>query len=158
MNQIHAALEWITRIISKHNIPYQIAGGLAVRAYGSTRPLQDIDIDISEVDFEKILEDVSEYATFGPAWYKDEVWNIYLMTLNYHGQDIDICGAHQLKVYNKLNGKWERIHTNFSRVAYINIEGLSLPVIARDELIAYKRMLARPIDILDVNWLEKHTD
>jgi hypothetical protein len=157
MNSTIAALEWITKIITKHNIPYQIAGGLAVRAYGSTRPLHDIDIDIPEDDFSKILVDVSEYVKVSPMWYKDETWDIYLMSLSYNGQEIDICGAYQLKMRNKLNSKWESIHTDFEKVSYIDFEGLNLPVISRDELIAYKKLLGRPVDILDVDWLEKQS-
>jgi len=155
MNASKSALEWITGIIKKHNIPYQIAGGLAVRAYGSTRPLMDIDIDIPEDDFDKILEDVREFITFGPDRFNDEIWSLYLMTLNYHGQEIDICGAHRSKIYNRLCGSWDNIITDFSKVNYIEINGLQLPVIPREELIAYKKVLTRPVDWLDLAYLEQ---
>lgn len=155
MNASESALVWITDIIKKHHIPYQIAGGLAVRAYGSTRPLMDIDIDIPEDDFDKILEDVREHITFGPDWFKSDTWQLYLMTLNYQGQEIDICGAYRTKIYNKLCGTWDKIITDFSKVTYIEFEGLKLPVIPRDELIAYKKILARPVDWLDLAYLEQ---
>lgn len=157
MISVSTPLEWITKILTKHKIPYQIAGGLAVRAYGSTRPLQDIDIDIPEEDFDKIIEDVREYITFGPDRFNDETWSLYLMTLNYRGQDIDICGAYKTRIYNKLCGTWDKIITNLSRVTYLDIDGLTLPVIPRDELIAYKKVLARPVDWLDLVYLEKQS-
>lgn len=152
---IQSALEWITDIIKKHDIPYQIAGGLAVRAYGSTRPLQDIDIDIPESDFVKIIDDVRDHITFGPDRFKSDVWDLYLMTLEYNGQEIDISGAHQAKILDKARCIWETISTDFSKVTYLNIDGLMLPVISRDELIRYKKILARPVDLLDLAYLEK---
>jgi hypothetical protein len=154
-NTAHAALMWITNIISKHNISYQIAGGLAARAYGSTRPLIDIDIDIPKEGFNKIIDEVRAFITFGPTQYKDETWDIYLMTLNYNGQEIDISDANSFKIYNKLRGAWNEFHTDFSKVSYIDIYGSSQPVIPRDELITYKRILARLVDQLDLAFLEQ---
>jgi hypothetical protein len=78
LNDSHLALQWITNIIKKHNIPYQIAGGLAVRAYGSTRHLMDIDIDIPEQDFKNIIDDVRDFIAFGPDRFKSDTWDLYL--------------------------------------------------------------------------------
>lgn len=155
MNNVREALSWIIDIIQKHNIPFQIAGGLAAKAYGSTRKLWDIDIDISETDFCKIKNDVKPSITFGPSQFKNKSWDLFLMTLNYQGQEIDISGAYYTKIYNSKNNSWERIATDFSKVNNIEIYGLILPIIACEELIAYKKILSRPVDLLDVEYLER---
>lgn len=46
------ALKWIIKILNSKNIPYQISGGFAAKMYGSIRPLNDIDIDIPEDNFQ----------------------------------------------------------------------------------------------------------
>ena len=138
MNNTKEALIWITNILQRYSIPFQIAGGLAVRAYGSTRELMDIDIDISENDFEKIINEVKPFIIFGPAQFKDDKWDLFLLTLNYMGQEIDLSGAYTTKIYNNNTHVWEKITTNLAKVNYINIEGLILPVIPRAELILYK--------------------
>jgi hypothetical protein len=64
MNSLSLSLSWITALLNEKEVPFQIAGGLAVRAYGSARPL--MDIDISEIDFPKVHPTVAPYITFGP--------------------------------------------------------------------------------------------
>jgi hypothetical protein len=154
MNNTKEALTWIINLIKKYNIPFQIAGGLAVQAYGSTRKLMDIDIDIPEEDFKKIRKEIESFIIFGPEQFKDENWKIFLITLNYQGQEIDIGGAYKTKIYDKKTKCWKRIVTDYSKVEYKNIYGLILPVIGRKELIAYKKILARPVDLLDIEYLE----
>jgi len=154
MKDTQTALRWITDILKKHHVPFQIAGGLAAIAYGSTRELEDIDIDIPEEKFSIIKDEVESFITFGPAQFKSDSWDLLLMTLNYHGQDIDLSGAHTTKIYDKQNRKWKKLITDFSKVNFINLYGVDLPVIPREELIAYKTALARPVDLLDVKQLE----
>lgn len=148
------ALFWITNILQKHRIPFQIAGGLAARAYGSTRPLIDIDIDIPEADFKKIHQEVQPYITYGPSKFINENWDLMLMTLCYKGQDIDISGAHDAKLRDCVTSPWTKIDTDFSSVKSLIIEDMTLPVIDYQALIAYKRLCKRPVDLQDIHELE----
>lgn len=158
MNNVREALIWIMGTLNNHNISFQIAGGLAVNAYGSPRKLMDIDIDIPEDDFEKIKQDISPFIILGPEQYRDDEWDILLIRLNYHGQEIDISGAYNAKIYDKVEKSWKAIITDFSKVEYKMIYGLDLPVIGKAELIAYKRILARPVDLMDIEYLEGKYD
>ena len=156
MNNTKEALSWITNIIQQHNIPFQIAGGLAMQAYGSTRELHDIDIDIPEEDFKKIKDEISSFIVLGPDYFKDDSWDLFLMTLDYHGQEIDLSGSNGTKIHNKENNTWEHIITDFSKVNDIKVYGINLPIIGCKELMAYKKVLARPVDLLDVEYLENN--
>ena len=144
------ALSWITGILEKLSIHYQIAGGLAAKAYGSSRPLNDIDIDIPEEDFDKIHDQISSFITYGPARYKSDDWDLLLMILNYEGQIIDISGAYTTKIRDHKTNTWVKIPTDFSKVNKLDIFGLKLPVINYQELIAYKKILSRPVDLIDI--------
>ena len=95
------ALIWITGILEEKNIPFQISGGLAAKIYGSPRPLNDIDIDIPRDGFAKILSAVEAYIVFGPADYENGKWDLYLMTLDYHGQEIDIGCVDAISITNR---------------------------------------------------------
>jgi hypothetical protein len=76
------------------------------------------------------------------------------MTLRYQNQDIDLSGAYHAQIYNQQNKIWQKLTTDFSKAEYKNIMGLNLPVISKQELIAYKKILARPVDLVDIAQLE----
>lgn len=151
-----AALIWITDILVKLQIPFQIAGGLAANAYGSKRKLHDIDIDIPEEAFNALAKEVKEFIIYGPSHFKDEAWDLMLMTLNYQGQLIDLSGAHETKIFDKISGRWQHLDTDFSAVEIKDVFGLPLPIIAFDELLSYKKILARDVDLLDIAALSEN--
>ena len=135
------ALVWITEILNKHNVPFQISGGFSARIYGSPRPLNDIDIDVPEEDLEKIFNEVKDYVIYGPDHYIDKKWDLQLMTLNYFGQEIDIGGSENLKIFDSENNKWLPFPTDFSKVVWTSVSGIKIPVIPKEDLIEYKSYL-----------------
>lgn len=150
-----SAFKWIIEILQKHEIPFQIKGGFASRLYGVERELADIDISIPENRFDELIPEIKEFIVYGPEQYLDEEWDIKLITLTYKGQDIDIAGAYEKKNFDKINKKWVNLPTNFSTSVYMDVYGLKVPVIAKDELIAYKKLIRRDVDIFDVEALSK---
>ena len=154
MRDTKAALVWITGILQFSQVPFQISGGLAAKAYGATRELADIDIDIPDDKFDLVKDKVGEYIIFGPEHLKGEQWDLLLMTLSYKGQEIDVNGAYGTKILNKESGIWHPLTTDFSKVVIRDIMGLQVPVIPCDELLAYKKILARAVDIIDIKQIE----
>jgi len=155
MNNLKTALIWITDILKKHSVPFQITGGLAARAYGATRPIADIDIDIPEDKFDIIKNEVVSFITYGPDQFKSKTWDLLLMTLNYHGQVIDLSGAYRTKIFNGETGLWQLLAEDLSKAHPQNIFGLQLPVIPLDVLITYKKALSREVDIIDIQEIAK---
>lgn len=148
-----AAFNWIIDILERNEVSYKISGGLAARAYGANRELADIDIDIAKGGLPKIVDDVSPYSVFGPAQYKDDNWDLELMTLKYEGQEIDIAepGA---KIFNHETNEWELLPFDLECIEMKEVFGRRVPVQPKDSLIAYKAKLAREVDLEDVRQLE----
>lgn len=146
MNNIGEALGWISGLLQKHHIPFQITGGLAAHAYGATRPINDIDIDIPEEDFPKLLKDVQEFIVDKPDRYKNEVWDVWVMTLNYYGQEIDIGGAYTTKVKDTSTNIWHDVKADFNTSTYKNLFGIDVPVVNKRDFIRYKTYLASSAD------------
>ncbi len=142
---------WIITILQNKHIPFAISGGLAAKSYGSPRQLNDIDIDVHDVDLEKLVEEVKPYITFGPARYKNERWDLQLIKLCHEGQDIDIGGCDNLKICDARTGIWEPCPTDFTDVTYRDIFGIIVPVTPKAELIAYKSMLQGDHQKIDID-------
>jgi len=139
--KIVTALQWILAIFNKHNISYQIAGGFAAHLYGATRHVNDIDFDIPEEDFDEIYEDVKEFIIYGPERFKNKKWNLFLMTLEYHGQKIDIGGAESTKIFDDHTQKWVKSPTHFSNSRIIRFHDIPLLIIDPTDLKEYKKLL-----------------
>lgn len=143
-------LRWIVSILQRHHIPFQITGGLATRLYGGQREVFDIDLDIPEERFEEILQEVAPYITFGPSLHADESWRVYLLTLNYEGQAIDLGGAYQTQIFDPSTEQWVPSPANLENVRMVSLSGLSLPVVNAEDLLHYKEILSRPVDLQDI--------
>lgn len=150
MKNTEAALRWITDILYRHKIPFQVAGGFAAQQYGSTRELADIDIDIPENRFLEIVPEVEDYIISGPSQFKDKNWDLFLMTLRYEGQEIDLGGAYRVKIFNENEKKWQKLKANLSNVDIVKVFNIKIPVIKKDELIKYKKILGRDVDKVDI--------
>lgn len=155
MRDTKASLLWITELLKSLDIPFQIAGGLAAHAYGATRELQDIDIDIPEDKFDVIKLHVNNFIIYGPAEYTSKNWRLLLMTLNHHNQEIDLGGAYNTQIFNPKTREWDKLTTDFSKANQLEILGLTLPVISREELLVYKKILSRPVDLEDIKQIER---
>ncbi len=152
MKNTGAAFHWIIDILERHRLTYRISGGLAARVYGATRALADIDIEIDDADIPKIVEDVKPFVIFGPARYKDENWELELMTLKYDEQEIDIAGANA-KIFNQQTQSWESCSSDLSTVEMKEVFGRIVPVELKDSLLAYKTKIGRAVDIEDIRQL-----
>ena len=141
MKNTEKAFLWIINILNNKKIPFQISGGFAAKIYGSPRELNDIDIDISKKDFDKILPEISTYIIYGPSHYIDAKWDLELITLNYHGQEIDIGDCDNILISNKERTKWISFATNFSKTLDINLNGIKIKVINPKDFIEYKKEL-----------------
>jgi len=155
VNNSKATFKWIVTILKKNKIPFQITGGLAARQYGSDRPLYDIDIDMPNEFFEKLLPFVSDFVTFGPGEHVNNHFNITMMTIKYNDCQIDISGTEDGKFYNECEDKWETYGKDFEYSKLLNIFGETVPVIEKQKLIEFKKKLGRPTDLEDVASLSK---
>lgn len=151
---MNTALIWISDILKKHQIPFQITGGLAAIAYGASRPLADIDIDIPDDQFDRIIVDVRSYIIFGPERFKNDKWDLMLMTLNYQGQEIDLSGADSVRIFNEKTDEWILLNENLLTAPRKSVFDLDLPIIPLKNLIYYKKILAREVDLIDIKQIE----
>jgi hypothetical protein len=149
------ALKWILWILEEPKVDFLISGGFAVRAYGSQRELADIDIEVPDKDIPAIAEKTKEYIIFGPQRYKDNFWILNLMTLKYSGQNIDIVGRDEAHIFNMHKGEWQVLNPKPKKKVIMEAYGMKLPIDTKEELIRYKSIIGRDVDMEDVKFLKQ---
>lgn len=147
------ALRWIVGLLRSHAVPFQVVGGLAARAYGSTRPLVDIDLYVPDDRLEEIALLTADYVVRRPAHHRDSHWNITFMALDFQGQRIELGGAGG-EYHDSESACWRSAEVDFEASEVRKLFGVSVPVMPRAQLVECKRRLGRPVDVEDVAELE----
>ena len=150
IQRLRRALRWITRELDALDVPFQVAGGLAARAHGASRPLHDIDLYVPEGALEPLRERLSEHVGREPSRHRGEHWDCYFMTVGYGGEQIELAEAPRTRYRRGGGDDWHEAAVDFERPAVREVFGVELPVMPRERLVAYKERIDRPVDRADV--------
>ncbi len=148
------ALKWIINFLETNDIPYLVCGGLAAIAYGSRRPLYDIDIYVSDSSYQTIIEFGTDYISYGPERYCDDRWKVDYVQFIYSGQKIEVGSSKDIQIFDVKNKIWHKESLDFSAYERIVISGQIIRVMDKQSLIAYKKKLNRDVDIIDIEQIE----
>lgn len=152
--KIGAALNWIVSLLNRHQIAYQIVGGLAAKAYGATRPLVDIDIYIAmdgTPEVQAALEEMKPYIKREPLPHKSASWDLIYMALEYDDIWIEIGDIlTNPRFYNRRDQCWEAQGIDFASSNVVQLYGVEACIMPKEELIRYKLMLEREVDEQDL--------
>ncbi len=155
MKEAKKALQWIVKILRTQRISFRITGGVAANSYGSKRKLFDIDIDIPNKALISLVPTFKNYKIIGPKHYRDREWDVNYLSVDYHGQAVDLIGSDSQKIFNKNTKQWEDFKINLSNVKRKKVLGLIIPIISKEDLINYKAKIKRKVDLADLTFLTK---
>ncbi|HEX2171837.1 MAG TPA: hypothetical protein VHL09_05280 [Dehalococcoidia bacterium] len=144
-----AVIDQLARLLVGHDIRFQVTGGLAAIAHGARRPLYDIDLDVGRRDLPAVRRLIEPYLVDDIYRLQDDNFDITLLTAVIDGVTVDVSQAEDA-YYLSPDGRRVRLDADLDRAVPRAIAGLTLPVIARDDLIAYKSIIARPTDLIDI--------
>lgn len=152
----------VIRALNKNKVKYAVAGGVAVVLYGYTRLTLDLDliVELSEKNLSKffdILYDLS-YRPKIPVtkeefiskqkrqeWMKKKGMVVFsFFHLKDHLKLIDIFVTELIK-FSEIKKK----------IAKIDLNRLTVPVVSIEHLIRLKRIAARSKDLMDIRNLEE---
>ncbi|KAB0317175.1 MazG-related protein [Vibrio diabolicus] len=155
-DRVKEALIWFKGILESERIDYQIVGGLAATIYGGSRVVADIDLYIHNGDAEKLLAKVGSYVSKPLTHYVEYGWDLEYFQLIYHSQKIEVGLSKGTRIQSALDGSWHRLEVNFSNSVSMCYQNVEVPVIPKDELIKYKRLLNREADLIDIQELTEN--
>ncbi len=148
------ALRWMVNILNRQQVSFQICGGLAARAYGASRELLDIDLYMPMQRFSNIQADIAPYIIWGPEHETGSHWDLVYLKIDYEGQRIEIGDSDNTHIYDEGAQTWVRQEIDFARSEMIEIYGVTVPVMPKAQLIAYKTMLSREVDEIDLKQIQ----
>jgi hypothetical protein len=138
------------KIMNQYNVQYIMVGGLATRFHGYNRNTDDLDIWIKDTianrqNFRKAFNELGygdypsiETMQFVPGW------------TSFYAAGIE------LDIMTSMKGlEDENFDTCYAMSNKATIEGIEIPFLHINHLIANKKAVNRPKDLLDVVYLEK---
>ena len=152
-------LRFLVQTLNEEDIVFQVSGGLAAIAHGGTRPLYDIDLEIHKKDVEKVRTLFREYIT--EDWNNDldgpdDQFDIWMMKLEIRGVPIDINQVEEVYLISRTGER--TLQPSGMDTEPKVLEGVTLPVLKKEALIAYKKILARDTDLIDVEQLSAESE
>lgn len=144
------ALRWIVRLLERLAVPFQAVGGLAARAYGAHRPLQDLDFYVPTNRLGDVAEAAAAHVMRRPAPYRDKDWDLVFMKLEYEGHEIELGGADGGQYFDTRARRWRPADIDFSSSVEMSILGIRVPTMPLEQLLRYKSALDRDVDRQDI--------
>lgn len=151
--RIARALRWIASVLDDLGVRWVVAGGLAARAHGATRPLHDIDLYVEEGALERILPRVRAHHAHGPRRHRDERWDCLFLEVRYAGEEIELAEDARCRHRSGADAPWHPAGVDFDAADRREVSGVEVPVMPLEALVAYKRRLGREVDRRDLEEL-----
>lgn len=138
-------------VLERHGVPYQVVGGLAARAYGATRPIVDVDLYVPFDRAEAALEEIRPHVVWGPKHHAGDEWDLTFLKADYGGQRVELGdSSSEPKFFDQHAGHWVPQCVDYEAGVRIELLGVRAWVMPEEELVRYKLVLGREVDLADV--------
>jgi len=142
-------LAFVVGKLQSNNIRYQLSGGIAGNIHGSSWPPHDIDLEVGVADFACVAELFADVLKVPPHHLVDDEFDLLLMTLTIDEIEVDINQVEDAFAITKA-GEHVPLSTDLRKAERHQFEGLDVMVQALEDLLAYKRLLGREADVVDL--------
>jgi hypothetical protein len=149
--KVGGALAWIVGVLERHSVPYQVVGGLAARAYGATRPIFDVDLYVPFDRAKGALEEIQPHVLWGPEHHAGEEWDLTFLKADFGGQRVELGdSSNDTKFFDRGRGRWVAQRVDYGAGVRVELFGVRAWVMPREDLVRYKLLLGRGVDLDDV--------
>ena len=140
-------LKEFVRLLDAHEVKYMVVGGAAVNVLGFVRMTEDLDfwLERSEENADRALAAIAEFGFEGEFGKDDLLDPKAVLMLGRPPNRIDLL--------TWISGR--EFADCYERRTYEDLDGLIVPMISLDDLIANKKASGRHKDLADVEEFEK---
>jgi len=154
-DKVSNALRWIKGVLESQGVDYQVVGGLAANMHGGTRPVADIDMYIARSGADKLMPSAQPFVSKPLVHCIEGAWNLEYCQLIYQEQKIEIGLSPGTTLFDKQRGEWVELVTDYAASVQRSYGGVEVPVIPVADLLAYKALLNREVDRIDIAELRR---
>lgn len=137
-------------LLERIGVPYALAGGLAMAAYGLPRATIDVDVlvGVAEDGLDRLRQAARKDGYIAGEADLLRMRNAVIQRLHRRGGEGTSLTALDLLLAGSLpfHGVLERCRT-------VRLEGRALPVVSPEDLVLMKISAGRPQDLADIEWL-----
>ena len=155
---IEEALSWILGILDEQRVAYQLVGGTAAHIYGGTRPIVDIDMYIPKDKAAALALRLKEFISKPLKRYVEDLWDIEYFQIKYKNQKIEFGLSPGAKIFDRKSKRWIEQTIHFEESVSKVYRGIHVQLMPIADLIAYKTILDRDVDRIDVSELSNRQD
>jgi hypothetical protein len=146
------AIRRLVAMLESAQACYQFTGGFAGNLHGSRWPLHDLDVDVAQADLPRLCPLFSAWTTRPLGRYEDDEFDLQLLCLELEGIRIDISQAED--AYARQDGLWVPLGTTLANRLRTPLFDFAVWVQPLNELIAYKTILGRSADLVELRALQ----
>jgi gamma-glutamylcyclotransferase (GGCT)/AIG2-like uncharacterized protein YtfP len=129
------------------------AGGLAVRAWGGSRTLVDLDFYVPDRCLPEAARHLGAWVVGAPERVRSRHWDVTVLSLDVGGQRVELGGADTGRYRHVAGGVWCPCRVDWGHGVRHTVLGVSVDVMSRASLITYKTALLREVDLVDLHEL-----
>ena len=128
-----------------------MVGGLAARAHGASRPIVDVDLYVPFDRAGAVLEEIRPNVVWGPEHHSGDEWDLTFLKADYGGQRVELGdSSSDPRFFDRGRGRWVRQRVDYDAGVRVELFGVRAWVMPEEELVRYKRVLGRPVDLDDI--------
>lgn len=133
-------------LLNANNVRYLMLGGYAVGAYGYPRATNDLDVFVSgdQANVENLIRCLTQFGFEAVAQHA-----------LYESRSIIEMGVEPIKIQLMNFADGIDFEVAFARRNILEIEGIEVSVVSKEDLIRNKKAVGRYKDLADVERLEK---
>jgi hypothetical protein len=151
-----AVLKTAAGALRAADIPYCLAGGLAVSMLARPRATEDVDLIVAVDNWElahleQVLRQAFEVVQVSPLrrFARASIWRFLVTAAGLPGR---------LAVLDLILADRDEYRQAIAHAVTIDLDNTPIAVIDAERLIAVKRLAGRPIDLLDIESLRDSLD
>ncbi|HWI41949.1 MAG TPA: hypothetical protein VNX25_10720 [Verrucomicrobiae bacterium] len=145
------ALRFLIDCLDHAGACYQFSGGFAGNLHGSSWPLHDFDLDVAAADLPRLAPLLAPHTWHPLGPYQDEEFRLNLLRARICGVEVDVTEAET--ACGRSGGTWVPLGIDLDRRILLPVLDLQVWVQPLDALIAYKELIGREKDLLELRSL-----